>query len=315
MKNSGLIDFLSYQKTAFWQKMRILFFVWARQRGKSYMFAAKAWERMLKNKGRSVFIVSASILMGTENIRKEAEIWHTMLDKMRINALALGGKMDGTAYDHGGLVLPVDDIASILERVANAKSFEHAKLEARFWHDRSTYSRTRIVSANPDTARGYSGDVFADEIAFFQDFQATWDAIYPIISRQKDYLFWCATTPPYEDSHPTYDILCPPHNDFPVNPEGNFYQTENGYYVHRVDVRDAEAAGLPFYDDVTGAVIDIDTARARALNKASFDRNFLLKFLRGGATAIPRERIIAAQERGYHLGSLAYDLAGDIMLP
>lgn len=43
-------------------------------------------------------------------------------------------------------------------------------------------SRITAVPANPDTARGFSGNVFLDEFAFHQDSKKIWMALFPVIS-------------------------------------------------------------------------------------------------------------------------------------
>lgn len=44
---------------------------------------------------------------------------------------------------------------------------------------------SRIISlpANPDTVRGFSGNVYLDEFAFHQDSRAIWRAMYPMVTR------------------------------------------------------------------------------------------------------------------------------------
>lgn len=43
-------------------------------------------------------------------------------------------------------------------------------------------SRIIALPANPDTARGFSGNVFLDEFAFHQDSRKIWSALFPVIS-------------------------------------------------------------------------------------------------------------------------------------
>lgn len=67
------------------------------------------------------------------------------------------------------------------------------------------YTQTRIVlpnksrhiflPANPDTARGYSGNIHLDEFAFHRDSAKVWGALYPTISRKRDYQLRITTTP------------------------------------------------------------------------------------------------------------------------
>jgi phage FluMu gp28-like protein len=44
-------------------------------------------------------------------------------------------------------------------------------------------SRITALPANPDTARGFSANVFLDEFAFHQDSRAIWGALFPVISK------------------------------------------------------------------------------------------------------------------------------------
>ncbi|MEN3011182.1 MAG: terminase family protein, partial [Candidatus Bipolaricaulaceae bacterium] len=48
-------------------------------------------------------------------------------------------------------------------------------------------SRHIFLPANPDTARGYSGNVFLDEFAFHKDSKAIWTALFPTITRNPSY--------------------------------------------------------------------------------------------------------------------------------
>ncbi len=282
--NDPLIRFLPPQEEVFWCTMRIIFMLWRRQFGKSFTIGSKAISRMMQRKNHSVFVVSASILMGQENIRKEVDVWNILLDKFRKIAEAQGQKL--TCNGDG---LGVDDVAEL---------FEASKLETRIWHNRTNYSRTRVVAPNPQTARGFSGDVFGDEIGFWPDFDGVFDAIEPIISRNPEWLLWMATTPPKDDTHTVYDLLNPGEVIFPPSARGNWFQTESGYPVHRLDAYDGELAGLPMFHPRTGVPVSVDEARELALNKINFDRNYKLKFTASGSAAISRQLILAAQAKG-----------------
>jgi len=284
MPAEPLIKFLQPQEEVFWSVHRILFLLWRRQFGKSFLFGGKALSRMMSMPNHSAFVLSASILMGQENILKEAAVWNILLDHYRKvaeqNGQQLTSNIDG---------LGIDDVAEI---------FEASKLEAKIWHSRTSFSRTRVVAPNPATARGFSGDIFGDEFGFWQDFEAVMDAIEPIISRNPQWIMWMATTPPKDDTHPVYDLLDPGQIQFAANPRGNWFETENGYPVHRVDAYDGELAGLPMFHPRSGAAVTVAEAREVALNKVNFDRNYLLKFTASGGSAIPRHCITAAQAKG-----------------
>lgn len=284
MSAKPLISFLPPQEEVFWAQLRVFFMLWRRQLGKSFTLGAKAMDRMMSRKNHSVYFVSASILMGQENILKEIAIWNILLDQYRKAAEARNLKL--TTNIDG---LQIDDVAEL---------FEASKLEVKIWWSRTTYSRSRVIAPNPMTARGFSGDVFGDEIGFWPDFEGVWDAIEPIISRNKDWMMIMATTPPKDDTHPVHEILNTGTREFPVNPRGNWFETESGFPVHRVDAYDAQAAGLPMYHPRTGEPVSVDDARTLYLNKSSFDRNYLLRFLTTGSAAIARHLLTTAQLTG-----------------
>jgi len=279
-----LIKYLPPQEEVFWSTLRILLLLWRRQFGKSFVLGGKGLSRCMMIPNHSVFYLSASILMGQENILKEVAVWNTLLDAYRKAADTQGQKL--TSNIDG---LHIDDIAEI---------FETSKLETKLWHSRTSFSRTRVIAPNPMTARGFSGDVIGDEIGFWQDFEGVWDAIEPIMSRNPQWIMWLATTPPADDSHAVYDILNPGDRKFEVNPRGNWFKTETGYDVHRVDAYDGEQAGLPLFHPRTGEPVSIEEARSLALNKIAFDRNYLLKFHASSSSAISRQLLLAAQARG-----------------
>lgn len=293
-----IIKFLPPQEEVFWCKHRILFKLWRRQLGKSFTLGSKALSRMMLRKNHSVFVVSASILMGQENILKEVEVWNILLDHYRRLAEASGKKFESNADG-----LEVDDIAEL---------FEASKLETKIWHSNSSFSRTRVVAPNPQTARGFSGDVFGDEIGFWPDFDGVWDAVEPIISRNPEWIMWMATTPPSDDSHSVYDILNPGDTKFTPNARGNWFETEGGYPIHRVDAHDSELAGVPMFHPMSGDIITIKEARSLALNKIAFDRNYLLKFHASGGAAISRQLLLAAQARGAEEG-FALDISDTLI--
>lgn len=298
------------QAEVFWSEFRTLYLLWRRQMGKSHLFASKAMSRMMLRAGHSVFVVNASLLMGQENILKECNIWAVVLDTFR--DLAREKKMELKLYESeysekGRLKRSVEvDTAWDVDTLAGL--WESSKLETRLWHDRSRYSRTRVVAPNPLTARGFTGDVFGDEIAFWPEFEAVMDAVEPIIARNPQFVMWMATTPAADETHPTFSLLMPKEQSFPINPRGNWYETDDGTPVHRVDAHDGTAAGVPLFSSKTGKEMTVAEARLAARNKKSFDRNFLLKFLSGGAAAIPRHLLINAQSVDDGKAGLALDL-------
>lgn len=292
------------QEEVFWSSYRMLWMLWRRQLGKSFLFGSKALDRCMELRDHIACFVSGSILMGGELIEKEAILWRKLIDAQRAAAVLAGKKLTSIADDDKGQTLDVDAIADL---------FQHAKLECTIWHSQTSYSRTRVLSPNPATARGFSGDVFGDEVCFWPDFKATMDAIEPIISRNKDWIMWLASSPPADDSHPTYELLLPQRDSWPANARGNWYTTNTedgteGYPVHRCDAEDAILAGVPLYSlKHAGRVLTVDEAFSEAIDKESFRRNYKLQFLAGGASALGLHDLMNAQARGKGLG-LAIDI-------
>lgn len=88
-------------------------------------------------------------------------------------------------------------------------------------------SRISALPANPDTARGFSANVFLDEFAFHQDSRRIWQALFPVISA--GYRLRVVSTP---------------------NGKGNrFYEImtadDDAWSRHTVDIHQAVAEGLP----------------------------------------------------------------------
>ena len=153
-------------------KLRQLFMLWRRQTGKSYTLAHCALIRMMRHKNRLITMVSASVNIGGELLLKEAQIWAEALRKYRELCDAQNLKLSTTADDDGGELLDIDAIADI---------FEHNKLEAKIYHSRGVVSRTRVIAPNPNTAVGWTGDIFMDEIGRIENFRDVYEAVLPIM--------------------------------------------------------------------------------------------------------------------------------------
>ncbi|RME68569.1 MAG: hypothetical protein D6781_10665 [Verrucomicrobia bacterium] len=280
-----LIPGRAYQDEAFRVGLRRLFLLWSRQRGKSYELSRQSFNRMMKFPGRLVTFISASMTLGTELLRKEAEQWQAMLEKMRSAAgrhgLRLTSSGDGLDFD------------------AVCDLFEHSKFETRLWHSRSVCSRTRVIAPNPDTAVGWTSDIFGDEVGRWPNAQDVFEAIEPFMASHPELIMRLATTPPPDDRHFTFEAFAPPPGlEFPVNARGNFYRSPSGIMVHRVDVWDGCAAGVPLYHPDTGEPIPPEQHRALAFDKQAWDRNYGLAFLAGGTAAISMASITRAMEQG-----------------
>lgn len=145
---------------------------------------------------------------------------------------------------------------------------EHAvykALEARF----PSGSRITALPANPDTARGYSANVFLDEFAFHKDSRGIWKALFPVIS--KSGLKLRITSTP--------------------NGKGNkFYELWTGkdqtWSRHRTDIYQAVADGLDR---------DIDALRAALNDEDAWAQEYELQFLEEASAWLPYDLITACE--------------------
>ncbi|MCK8797333.1 terminase family protein [Haemophilus influenzae] len=89
-------------------------------------------------------------------------------------------------------------------------------------------SKITALPANPDTARGFSANVFLDEFAFHQDSREIWKALFPVISA--DWKLRVVSTPNGKGNK-FYELMTDLNN------------TE--WSRHTVDIYQAVADGLP----------------------------------------------------------------------
>lgn len=280
-----LVTLRGYQQQAFWRDdLRLQAWMWSRQKGKSTTMAAKQLRAMMENRGLLCIYASASLNMGREIIEKNAQVFYKAIDGFRALCAAQGGKLETSVKDG-----TLDDFT---------EAFERQSLEVKIWHDNTVCSRTKVIAPNPATARGWSGWVFLDEFGWIPDFRGLWDGVEPIMSSDRAFRMIMATTPPEDDAHFSYELLLPDQQTFPVNPIGNWYRSKAGIWVHRVDAWDAHAAGVFLYDQETGQPITPDQHLAQALDKQSWQRNYGLKFISGGTSALSLVALATAQARG-----------------
>ena len=267
--------------------------LWRRQGGKSTTLAEVSILEMLRKRGRLVTYASASLLLGRELIYKEAAILQAALPRLQTVSRATRTCLEA-ADGRTGRSLPAKTSPKDF-----ADLFQAQRLEFRVWHDRSHCSRTQIIAPNPATARGWTGTVLLDEFGFIRELQDLWEAIEPIVSTDRNFRLLGATTPPVDDAHFSYTLTePPPGTEFPVNPAGNWYRSSAGKLVHRVDVFDANAAGVPLYDLDTGRELTPEQHRARSLDADAWRRNYGIIHLRVGTAAVGLDVLESAQARG-----------------
>ncbi len=303
----ALIQMRSGQKRLFdlVESYRTLAFLARRQYGKTTTFANIAIKKMMKRKNHTVIFGSAKLNLSREIILKEANVLNQGLAHMR--QVLSDGTLD--LFDATGKKISgvnSDDFADL---------FEHSRLELRYYHDRTSYSRTKVVALRADTV-GETGDLMADEIGRINNWREVYEAIEPIIMSNPEYRLLLSTTIPPDDSHYSYSqLLPPPGMTFEVNPDGNVYQSQMGLTVLRLDAYDAFDDGVPLYSAKDGQAVDPATHRAMAPDKDAWDRNYGCIFLVGGSAAVSLLSLNQAQQRGAAEGCTFYDLESDAVIP
>lgn len=113
-------------------------------------------------------------------------------------------------------------------------------------------SKITALPANPDTARGFSANVFLDEFAFHQDSREIWKALFPVISAG-----WKlrVVSTPNGKGNKFYELMT----------DGN-----SEWSRHTVDIYQAVADGLPR---------DIDQLRKGLNDEDAWAQEFELKWL------------------------------------
>ena len=91
-------------------------------------------------------------------------------ERQALEAMAEGVKPHMAAY---GVA------AELLELDIKIDRTTHRAAEVRFPNG----SRITALPANPDTARGFSANVFLDEFAIHPDSRAIWGALFPVVSK------------------------------------------------------------------------------------------------------------------------------------
>ena len=257
-----------------------------RRYGKTTIAARIAMFKMMKEAGHTVVFGSVKVDLGRDMVREESRQL-----QQAFNALATNSKM--TLADGNGKDVPMnlsaDDFAAL---------YEATRLEFRLWHSNSIYSRTIIVALTPD-AVGLGGDLILDEVGRAKRFHDVLEAVMPIIQDQPSYRCIYTTTPPPDDTHPSFALLAPPIGaELPVRPEGNTYKSELGIFVRRITVHDAYADGIPLYDEDKGEPITPEESRRLANDKDAWDRNYGCHFVIGGTSVCGLLEIDTAQRRG-----------------
>ncbi len=129
-------------------------------------------------------------------------------------------------------------------------------------------SKITALPANPDTARGFSANVFLDEFAFHADSRKIWTALFPVISNGFKLRI---TSTPNGKGNKFYDLMT---SEDPI------------WSKHTVDIYQAVKDGLPR---------DIDELRRALSDDDAWMQEYELKWLDEASAWLPYDLINAAE--------------------
>lgn len=142
---------------------------------------------------------------------------------------------------------------------------EYTALEIRF----PSGSRITALPANPDTARGFSANVFLDEFAFHEKSRDIWRAIFPVIS--KGGLRLRVTSTPNGKDNKFYEL----------------WTSEDAIWSrHRVDIHEAVAQGLDR---------DVDALRRGLGDEEAWRQEYELEFLETASAWLSYDLILSCE--------------------
>jgi phage FluMu gp28-like protein len=188
------------------------------------------------------------------------------------------------------------------------------QLETRFPNGSVIYG----LPANPDTARGYSGDVSLDEFAFHADAEKIYSALYPTITR--GYGIEVISTPNGQQGK-YYELAkavglvewgvgsresgIGAGVRRPTDSSAQTFALRQPWSAHRVTILDAVAQGLKIDIEALRAGVDDDTWR----------QEYCCEFLSSAEQWIPQELFqqCVSSEASVVLGALSF--ASDSRLP
>lgn len=154
MVSEPIIKLYSYQKRWIADESRFLAGMWARQTGKSFASAAKMVLDCRATDGTRWVSISS----GERQVKE-------LMDKVKFH-----GEITGMA------ITWAEETWSY--QTPEGKD-EYKSVEARFKNG----SRILGIPSNPDTARGYTANVYLDEFSVHKSSRELWAAVFPVVSR------------------------------------------------------------------------------------------------------------------------------------
>lgn len=240
MTHAPAVPLYPYQQRWLRDPARFKLGKFARQTGKTFTTTLEvvddAFEHALAGRRTRWVILS----------RGERQAAEAMNEGVKLHAKAYGLAIEASEYDWRG------------------ESGSYRASEVTLPHG----SKITALPANPDTARGFSANVFLDEFAFHKDSAAIWRALFPVISAGHKLRI----------------------TSTPNGKSGKFYELDTAsdttWSRHAVDIYQAVADGLPR---------DIDELRAGIADEDAWAQEYELKYLDEASAWLTYELITACE--------------------
>lgn len=196
------VELYGYQKRWLADKSRFKIGMQARQTGKTFTttleLVLEVMDAMVHQQKNNWVILS----------RGERQAKEAMETGVHVHAKAIGAAVESLS----DAVYVGDD------------GTQYKQLECRF----DNGSKILALPANPDTARGFSANVFLDEFAFHKDSHKIWTALFPVISAREQKIR--ITSTPNGKNNKFYEL---------------FTDIDSVWSKHSTDIYQAIADGLP----------------------------------------------------------------------
>jgi phage FluMu gp28-like protein len=198
-----LISLYQYQKTWIQDDSRFLAGMWARQTGKSFASSAKIVIDCREKAGNSWFAISS----GERQVKD-------FMEKVKFHSLITGLVVDWNQKTYS-------------YKLPSGEKDEYQVLSATYRNG----SRIIALPANPDTVRGYSGNVYFDEFSVQKNSREMWAAVFPIISRGSYRLM--ITFTPKGKQNKAYEVW---HNPLFTKQQVDIYQAVDQGCPHDIKI-------------------------------------------------------------------------------
>ncbi len=218
------------------------------------------------------------------NDRSPKKIWLAARQVGKSFALSMEAVVEGLERKCNNLILSSSERQSreVMQKVFShlrylkVRSSELIAAEKASKEEAGLPNGSRIISlpANPDTVRGFSGNVFLDEFAFHRDADSIWRAMYPTVTR--GYKVRISST---------------------ANGKNNmFYRvwTESDFSKHETSIYEAKEQGLD---------VDIDALRRGISDPDAWAQEYECRFVDEATAFITYEMITGCEDEGATVGA------------